>query len=79
MTKEPRTLTEAHELVAKIRPALDAPAGSWLEFRLQAARIYAEVADIDRFHYHEATSWAAAERKKADAIRGQLKRAGDES
>lgn len=78
VTGPPGTLTEAHELVAKLRPALSAPPGSWLEFRLRAARIYADVADVDRFHHHEASYWAASERKKADAIRAELKKPGGE-
>lgn len=72
MTKSPRTLAEAHDLLLTIMPAHDAPMGKWLEFRLRAAQLYTSVADIDRFHHHEATYWAAFEQRKADAIRRQM-------
>ena len=50
----PTTLTKAHDLVMKVRPAADAPLAKWLQFREFAARVYTEVADIDRHHHHEA-------------------------
>jgi hypothetical protein len=77
MTKTPKTLAEAHDLVLTLRPPVGAPASAWLQFRLHAARIYTEVADIDRHHHHEATYWAAFEREKANAIRQDLTDADD--
>lgn len=75
--KTPKTLAEAHDLVSKLRPPLDAPLSAWLQFRQHSARIYTEVADVDRYHHHEATYWAAFEREKATAIRRQMTEAGD--
>ncbi|WP_374058963.1 AMED_5909 family protein [Saccharomonospora sp. NB11] len=36
---------------------------------LRSARVYAEVAEIDRAHHHEARYWADRERRKAEEIK----------
>jgi hypothetical protein len=77
MTKIPKTLADAHDVVLAQRPPAGAPLTAWLQFRLHATRIYTEVADVDRHHHHEATYWAAFEREKANAIRQQLTEADD--
>ena len=65
----PTTLTKAHDLIMKVRPAADAPLTKWLQFREFAARVYTEVADIDRHHHHEAMAWAGIERERAAELR----------
>jgi hypothetical protein len=69
----PGTLAQAHEALAKVRPKSTASLTAWRVFRELAARVYTEVADIDRFHHHEALYWAGLERTKADGLRRQLK------
>ena len=44
----PRTLAEAHELLAGIRPRQKAPLEEWLAYYQRSAAVYAEVAEIDR-------------------------------
>jgi hypothetical protein len=68
-TAPPRTLADAHEYLMAARPAVDASPATWLRYRELGARIYTEVADIDRFHHHEAMAWAWAERAKAEKLR----------
>ncbi|WP_037294718.1 AMED_5909 family protein [Saccharomonospora azurea] len=65
---EARTLCQAHLALEGIRPALDAPASEWRRYYLRSARVYAEVAEIDRAHHHEARYWADRERRKAEEI-----------
>jgi hypothetical protein len=59
------TLREAHDLVSRLRPGSDAPAGEWLAFRGRAVQIYRAVADIDRYHHHEAMYWVEHEQQAA--------------
>lgn len=66
---EVRTSSQAHAVLEAIRPALDAPSAEWLRYYLCSARVYAEVAEIDRGHHHEAMYWADRERRKAEAIK----------
>ncbi|HEU5470269.1 MAG TPA: AMED_5909 family protein [Actinophytocola sp.] len=68
LTSTPNTLAEAHEALMKIRPARQASLTAWRNYRLLAARVYAEMADVDRFHHHEALYWAQLEREEADTI-----------
>lgn len=68
----PQTLAQAHEALSKVRPAPNASLSTWRTFRLLAARVYTEVADIDRFHHHEATYWAGMEREKAEQLGRQM-------
>jgi hypothetical protein len=65
----PRTLTEAHEAVAAIRPPRRAPLTEWLAYHQQSAALYAEVAEIDRGHHHEALFMAERERQSAKEIK----------
>jgi hypothetical protein len=64
--KEPHTLAEAHHAVASIRPPQDAPLTQWLAYHQQSAAVYAEIAEIDRGHHHEALFMA--ERGKHSAL-----------
>jgi hypothetical protein len=74
----PKTLWLAHELLMKMRPARDAPATKWLRYYRQSAAIYAEVAEIDRGHHHEAMYWANRERKRANELAAELAKTIDQ-
>jgi hypothetical protein len=63
------TLRTAHEALAKIRPATNAPKEEWLAFRQLSARVYTEIADLDRGHHHEARYQAAYERERIELLR----------
>jgi hypothetical protein len=66
--KKSRTLMEAHDAVSKLRPRSNASEAEWLNFYLRSAAVYAEIAEVDRGHHHEALYWADRERRKADEI-----------
>ena len=70
--KEPRTLAEAHHAVANIRPPRDAPLTEWLAYHQQSAAVYAEVAEIDRGHHHEALFMAERARQSVKEIKAQI-------
>lgn len=65
------TLRAAHEVLAKARPASEAPKEEWLAFRQLSARVYAEIADVDRGHHHEARYQAAYERERIELLRNE--------
>lgn len=66
--KPPRTLMQAHAMLSQQQPKKDAPSGEWLAYYRRCAAVYAEIAEVDRGHHHEALYWAARERRKADDI-----------
>lgn len=66
------TLRDAHDLIGRMRPGSDAPAGEWLAFRRRAGQIYRAVADIDRYHYHEAMYWVEHESEAASELATQI-------
>ena len=68
----PRTLTEVHEALALIRPARQAPLEQWLAYYQHSAAWYAEIAEIDRGHHHEALYWAEHERERAKEVKAQI-------
>ena len=68
----PRTLAEAHEAVAAIRPPQTAPLTEWLAYYQRSAAIYAEVAEIDRGHHPEALAIAEREHQLAKQIKTRL-------
>lgn len=68
----PQTLVEAHEALARIRPARQAPLVEWLAYYQRAAALYAEVAEIDRGHHHESLYWADHEREHAKEIKARI-------
>jgi hypothetical protein len=79
-TTEPavsRTLVEAHEAVARIRPGRQAPPDEWLSYHQRAAAVYTEVAEIDRGHHHESLYWADREREHARKIKVQIRTSDD--
>jgi hypothetical protein len=55
----PRTLIEAHDLLGRLRPPSTAPRQARIAFYRRSAAIYAEIAEIDRGHHHEALYWAS--------------------
>ena len=76
----PRTLIEADHVLAGLRPRQQAPLAEWLAYHRQAAAIYAEIAEIDRGHHHEALFMAEHELKRAQEIEAQIsiqRRAGE--
>ena len=50
----PETLWQVHEVLGRERPLLSAPLGEWLTYHQRAVALYAEIAEIDRGHHHEA-------------------------
>ena len=68
----PRTLADAHHAVASIRPSQDAPLADWLAYHQQSAAVYAEVAEIDRGHHHEALFLAEHARQQAKDIKARI-------
>jgi hypothetical protein len=64
----PATLMQAHELLGRMRPRLGASRQTWLVYYRRSAAMYAEVAEIDRGHHHEAMYWASRERAKANKL-----------
>jgi hypothetical protein len=71
-TDPPRTLTEVHEALVRIRPARQAPLEQWLAYYQRSADLYAEIAEIDRGHHHEALCMAEHEREHAKEIEAQI-------
>lgn len=67
----PRTLADAHHALANIRPRLDATPQQWLAYHQRSAALYADIAEIDRGHHHEALAFAGQERKSAQKIKDQ--------
>ncbi|MGH3824733.1 MAG: AMED_5909 family protein [Pseudonocardiaceae bacterium] len=68
----PRTLAEAHQVLAGVRPPRKAPLSEWLTYYQRSAAVYAEVAEIDRGHHHEALFMAERERQHAKEIKTQI-------
>jgi hypothetical protein len=70
--KPPQTLIEADQALARLRPRQQAPLAEWLAYHRQAAAVYAEIAEIDRGHHHEALFMAEHELKRAQEIAAQV-------
>jgi hypothetical protein len=68
----PRTLAEANEILADIRPHRTAPLSEWLAHHQRAAAWYAEVAEIDRGHHHESLFMAEQARQHVKEIKAQI-------
>jgi len=68
----PRTLAEAHEALAGVRPARMAPLSEWLVYHQRAAAVYAEVAEIDRGHHHELLFMAERERQLLTEVKARI-------
>jgi hypothetical protein len=68
----PRTLADAHHAVASIRPPQNASLSDWLAYHQQSAGMYAEVAEIDRGHHHEALFMAEHARQQAKDMKARI-------
>jgi hypothetical protein len=68
----PRTLAEAQHALASIRPPQTATLADWLAYHRQSAAMYAEVAEIDRGHHHEALFLAEHARLQAKDIKARI-------
>lgn len=68
----PLTLWDAHQVLSAVEPAKDASPEVWLSYYRRSARVYADVAEVDRGHYHEAMAWSNRERAKAVELQEQL-------
>ncbi|MGH4009279.1 MAG: AMED_5909 family protein [Pseudonocardiaceae bacterium] len=68
----PRTLMQAHEALECMRPRLKAPLGEWLAYYQRSAALYAEIAEIDRGHHHEALYMAEQAQDSAKEIEAQI-------
>jgi hypothetical protein len=63
---------QAHELLSRMRPSSSASSVTWLKYYRRSAAVYAEVAEVDRGHHHEALYWANRERAKANEIEAEI-------
>ena len=68
----PQTLAGAHHIVASSLPRQKAPLSEWLGYHQRAAAWYAEIAEIDRGHHHEALAMAEQQRQFAMKIKAQI-------
>ena len=75
----PRTLWQAREALERIEPRLKAPLEEWLAYYQQAAALYAEIAEIDRGHHHEALHMVEQAQNSVKEIEAQIppQRPGD--
>ncbi|HEX4100828.1 MAG TPA: AMED_5909 family protein [Pseudonocardiaceae bacterium] len=69
-----RTLTETHNALVRIRPSREAPLEAWQTYYHRSAVLYAEIAEIDRGHHHEALYWAERELQKAMLVTGAIQK-----
>lgn len=68
----PQTLAEAYHVVADYRPTRTAPLSEWLAYHQRCAAWYAELAEVDRGHHHEALAVAEEHRQLANKIKAQM-------
>src|SRR5436305_14244302 len=71
--QQPRTLMQMHDALVRIRPNRDAPLEQWRAYYHRSAGLYAEMAEIDRGHHHEALYWAEREVEKAMLVTAAIK------
>ncbi|MGH3757276.1 AMED_5909 family protein [Actinophytocola sp.] len=70
----PVELKQAHVVLSRERPAPEDGPDVWLAYYRRSAAVYAEVAEIDRWHHHEALYWSAREARKAREIEDHLRK-----
>ncbi len=70
---------QAREVLERGQPRLKAPLGEWLAYYQRSAALYAEIAEIDRGHHHEALHMAEQARDSVKEIEAQIpqQRPGD--
>jgi hypothetical protein len=66
-------LAAAQWALARIRPRQQAPLGELLAYYQRSTGWYAEIAEIDRGHHHEALYMAEQERERAKEIAAQIR------
>jgi hypothetical protein len=64
--------------LALIRPRQQSPLGDWLAYYQRSAEWYAEIAEIDRGHHHEALYMAEQERERVKDIAEQIQAGASE-
>jgi len=67
-----RVLMQVHEELERSRPRMKAPLGEWLAYYQRSAALYAEIAEIDRGHHHEALQMAEQAQNSAKEIEAQI-------
>jgi hypothetical protein len=65
-------LADAQHAAADCRPQQTAPLSEWLTYHQRCAAWYAEVAEVDRGHHHEALAIAEQQRQLAKKIKAQM-------
>jgi hypothetical protein len=70
--RKPATLKDTHMVLMRVRPREGEPLEVWLRYHEQSAALYAEIAEIDRFHHHEAMYWVQREKELAKGIAAQI-------
>ena len=68
----PRTLKQVNEVLERSEPRRKAPLGEWLVYYQRAAALYAEIAEIDRGHHHEALCMAEQAQDSVKEIEAQI-------
>jgi hypothetical protein len=68
----PKTLRQAYEVLERSEPRWKAPLGEWLAHYQRAAVLYAEIAEIDRGHHHEALFMAQQAQDSVKEIEAQI-------
>lgn len=72
------TLEDAHEALSKLCPSTDAGRAAWLAYHQRAATVYADVAEVDRAHHHEALFYMGLERRRAAALSTRVEKGAEE-
>jgi hypothetical protein len=70
--RDAATLSAATALLDRERPSKNAAAELWLTYHERAALLYADVAEIDRWHHHQALCHASRERTRAEEARAAI-------
>jgi hypothetical protein len=70
--QQPSTLSEAHDVVWRMRPSRDADPLEWAAFHRRSAEVYSRTAKVDLRHHHEATQCAGIEIRRARDIEHRL-------
>ncbi|HEV8556973.1 MAG TPA: AMED_5909 family protein [Actinophytocola sp.] len=73
----PTSLAQAHEAVSTVQPSGNAPLSVWLAYHRHAAEVYAETAEVDWAHHHEARHWMSLERAMVSELERQIANNGD--
>ncbi|WP_086824573.1 AMED_5909 family protein [Allokutzneria sp. NRRL B-24872] len=69
-----RTLREARETLLRLRPAPHARPSEWHTYHRQTVEVYAQVAEVDTDHRHEALYWVSHVRQKLADVERSLPR-----